>query len=124
MKKVIPVVTFLLMILLSSYVLDVPTQAVEIEAPVLLTMEEMETYFETESLEYYAYMDMETAPEELRQVIREARCRIIFSSSWVADETNGWVLDEDGNVIEELPHFSEIFPEDWEIPTSEEALSH
>lgn len=82
-----------------------------------VTQEQIETYFASESLEYYAYMILEDAPEELKPVILEARKQIIHNSDWVDDELNGWVLDRDGNVIETLPHFHEIFPEDWEIPT-------
>ena len=84
-----------------------------------MTQEQIEAYFESESKEYYAYMILEEAPEELEPVILEARKRIIASSDWVDDELDGWILNRDGNVIETLPHFHEIFPEDWEIPTVE-----
>lgn len=124
MKKFLTAMSFLILILLSVGQLYTPAKAIETEDSVQLTMEEIEAYFETESIEYYAYLDMETADQELRQVIREAQCRIIFSTSWVADETNGWVLDENGNVIEVLPHFSQVFPADWATPTSEEVRSH
>ena len=63
-----------------------------------------------------AYMDINEATPELKQKILQAREEIIFSNSWVSDEVNGRVLDENGNVIEELPHFSDLFPEDWEPP--------
>ena len=82
-----------------------------------MTQEQIETYLASESLEYYAYMILEDAPEELKPMIQEARKRIIESSDWVDDELDGWILDPDGNVIETLPHFHEIFPEDWETPT-------
>lgn len=124
MKKTITVMSFLILILLSVGQLYTPAKAVETEDSVQLTMEEIEAYFETESIEHYAYLDMETADQELRQVIREAQCRIIFSTDWVADEINGWVLDENGNVVEVLPHFSQVFPADWEVPTSEEVRSY
>lgn len=81
-----------------------------------MTQGQIETYLASESLEYYAYMILEDAPEELKPVILEARKRIIHNSDWVDDELDGWILDPDGNVIETLPHFHEIFPEDWEIP--------
>lgn len=67
-------------------------------------------------VEYYAYMDLNLAQEELKPVILEARNRIILGRSWVSDDLDGRILDKNGNVIEEVPHFSEIFPEDWEIP--------
>lgn len=82
-----------------------------------MTQEQIETYLTSESLEYYAYMILEDAPEEIKPVILEARKRIIESSDWVDDELDGWILDRDGNVIETMPHFHEIFPEDWENPT-------
>ena len=81
-----------------------------------MTQEQMEDCFAAEGLEYYAYMILADAPEELEPVILEARNRIIHNSSWVADELDGWVLDPEGNVVEIVPHFHEIFPEDWEIP--------
>ena len=82
-----------------------------------MSQEQLETYFAAESLEYYAYMILEDAPEELKPVILEARKQIIHNYDWVADDLDGWVLDPEGNVVETLPHFHEIFPEDWEIPT-------
>ena len=84
-----------------------------------MTPEKIEAYLEEDGLEYYAYMILENAPEELEPVILEARNRIIHNSSWVDDELRGWVCDRDGNVIEIVPRFHEIFPEDWEIPQVE-----
>ena len=82
-----------------------------------MTPEQIEAYLESETLEYYAYMILEEAPEELKPVILEARNRIIHNCpGWVDDELDGWVTDQEGNVIEVVPHFHEIFPEDWEIP--------
>ena len=63
-----------------------------------------------------AYMDIEKATPELKQKILQAREEIILSNSWVADDTNGRILDKNGNIIKELPHFSDLFPEDWEPP--------
>ena len=63
-----------------------------------------------------AYIDINEATPELKQKILQAREEIIFSYSWVADEVNGRVLDENGNIVEELPHFSDLFPEDWDEP--------
>ena len=67
-------------------------------------------------IQYYAHLNLETAPEMEKSVILEARNRIIFRYSWVADEVNGRVLDKNGGVIKELPHFSDLFPEDWDEP--------
>lgn len=91
-------------------------------------MERMERLFLQNSLEYYAYMVLDEAPEELKPVILEARHRIILSSDWVADDQDAWVKDENGTVIETVPHFSDVFPSDWEIPvekmTEDEKREH
>lgn len=67
--------------------------------------------------ESIAYMSMDEASPELQQQILLEREKIIFSHSWVADGIDARVLDENGNIEEELPHFSDLFPEDWEVPT-------
>lgn len=86
------------------------------------TLDEIEEAFAANGIAYYAYMDLNEVPDELKAIVLEARNRIIFSTSWVADEINGWILDEDRNVLETLPHFSEIFPADWEVPAGPDAL--
>lgn len=63
-----------------------------------------------------AYMDLEQASEEMQAQIIEAREEIIYSQSWVADGLQGYVFNEDGIIVEEVPQFSELFPSDWEIP--------
>lgn len=63
-----------------------------------------------------AYMDISNVDKEAEDEILEARKIIIMNESWVADGLDGWVLDADGNIKEEVPHFSEVFPEDWEVP--------
>lgn len=85
---------------------------------VSLSMDEIEEYLALEDLEYYAYMNLDEARSEIKPVIQEARNRIIFNTSWAADGTNAWVLDEDGNVIEKLPYFSQLFPSDWDMPSN------
>ena len=65
---------------------------------VAIDVEAVEPYFENNSLEYYAYMDIHSADPELIPVILEARNRIIFTHSWTDDEIDGRILDEDGNV--------------------------
>ncbi len=69
----------------------------------------------------YAYMDLETAPEELRETILAAREYVIYhTDGWVADGCYGFVMDvRTGEILEEVPEFHEIFPEDWEIPKEE-----
>lgn len=78
-----------------------------------------EQYLDSEEdIQYYAYLNISTAEEELKPIILVARNTIIHRYSWVADGMNGKVLDKDGNVKREIPEFSELFPEDWEIPVS------
>lgn len=78
-------------------------------------------WYETESLNQLmvAYMDLDQADAEIREQIMIAREKIIYSNAWVADGVNGYVTDTDGNIIEVIPHFSEIFPADWDIPTQD-----
>lgn len=69
-----------------------------------------------EKIEVLAYLSTDEASPEMEKEILSARKEIIFSKSWVADGVKGYVTDENGNIIEELPKFSDIFPEDWAIP--------
>ena len=71
---------------------------------------------EEEDIQYYAYLTLDDADPSLALVIIEARNRIIFRQSWVADGLKGYVHDRNGDVIEEVPQFSDLFPEDWDIP--------
>lgn len=64
----------------------------------------------------YAYMDIATADPSIINLILSARNQIIHSTSWVSDDVNGRIRDASGNVIYELPHFHDIFPDDWEEP--------
>lgn len=83
---------------------------------VTIDVEAVEPYFENNSLEYYAYMDIHSVDPELIPVILEARNRIIFTHSWTADEIDGSILDEEGNAIETVPLFHDVFSADWEVP--------
>lgn len=87
-----------------------------VEHLVEINLEVVEPYFEEQSLDHYAYMDVNAVDTELIPVILEARQRIIAQTSWVDDSLDGWVEDEDGTIIEIVPHFHEVFPDDWEIP--------
>lgn len=71
---------------------------------------------EEKDIQYYAYLTLNDADPSLAPVIIEARNRIIFRQSWVADGLKGYVHDRNGDVIEEVPQFSDLFPEDWDIP--------
>ncbi len=79
--------------------------------------EDAQQRFDEYGLEYFAYMDLDSAPAELHSLILEARSRIIYGSTrWVADGQDAYIKDKDGNIIEVLPHFHDLFPEDWEMP--------
>ena len=67
-------------------------------------------------IQYYAYLDLSTAEESLQPVILEARNRIIFRYAWVADGLDGYVLNENKEIIEVVPQFSDLFPSDWDEP--------
>lgn len=70
-----------------------------------------------EQIESLAYMNLEQSDPVLKEKIISAREEIIFNQSWVADGVSGFIYDELGNIIEEVPQFSDLFPDDWEIPT-------
>lgn len=72
---------------------------------------------ELKQAEYYAYMDLDTAPESLKHDILEARNKIIFSSNgWTQDGVRGYVCNmKTGEIVEQLPQFSELFP-GWDMP--------
>ena len=69
-----------------------------------------------------AYMDLDQANIEMQESILEARKQLILSESWVMDGLQGFVYDENGNIVEEVPQFSEIFPSDWEVPVLDTTL--
>ena len=69
----------------------------------------------TEALKY-AYMDISTADPSTKELILIARDMIIHSTSWVSDDVNGRIGVDNGKIIYELPHFHDIFPEDWDEP--------
>lgn len=107
-------------IALSARFLCLPAKAMSLDSSITSQLQsdspKIEAYFSQNGLDYYAYMDISAASDELVPVILEARSRIISQSSWVADELEGWVEDSDGNIIEIVPKFHEVFPQDWEIP--------
>ncbi len=75
--------------------------------------------------EELAYCDLDEAPdEETRQAILEARNQIIYSTSWTADGSDGYIMQYPSfEVVEKLPEFHDIFPADWEIPKCETSTS-
>lgn len=61
-----------------------------------------------------AYMDLESAPAEIRADILAAREKIIFGDqAWTVNGAVS-IFGRDGT-IQELPEFSELYP-DWELP--------
>lgn len=85
-------------------------QSIEIYVP------EDSVFTDDADVGYYAYMDLETADESLKAKILEARNIIISNSSWTADGVKGYIENREDGTVRELPHFSEIFPSDWEMP--------
>lgn len=71
-----------------------------------------------ESLEFYAYMDLETADIQTQEKILESRNKIIDSQSWVVEGVEGYKRDAHGN-LEPLPQFYDLFPSDWNIPITQ-----
>lgn len=68
----------------------------------------------------YAYMDLNKARSSAqKEEILQARNTIIYSQGWVADDLEGYVSDQNGNIVEEVLPFHELFPADWEIPKVE-----
>lgn len=66
-----------------------------------------------------AYLNLDEASPDMQEEILEARKEIIYNTDWVADGYSGAVIDAyTGEVIEELPHFSEVFP-NWDVPIGE-----
>lgn len=82
----------------------------------ILCVPSLAAYNEDAKMTEIAYMDIDQASEEIQPKILEAREKIIMSQSWVVDGAKGYVYDKDGNVIEEVPQFHDLFPADWEVP--------
>ena len=78
--------------------------------------EEAVVISDLETAAAYAYLDLETASPELADTILAARNTIIYHSTWVADGYKAQIVDvATGEVLEEVPTFSELFP-GWDIP--------
>lgn len=69
---------------------------------------------------YYAYLDYASASALDKERILNARREIIFHESWSAEDTNLYLCDVEGNVIETYPKFYDIFPDEWEMPNFNE----
>lgn len=75
--------------------------------------------YEDLSAEQYAYLDInEITDEALKEKVLESRKQIIYSRDWVADGFIGRVRNMDGEIVRELPNFSEVFP-GWDLPVEE-----
>ena len=75
-----------------------------------------------EDIQYYAYLDMESADKDIRPENLEARNIIIHRQGWVT-EGRAEIIGSDGKVVRELPYFYDLFPEDWDIPVVSTAAS-
>lgn len=64
----------------------------------------------------YAYLDITSAPSNMKQKILDARKIIVTTKDWVADGYTAYIEDENGNLLKKIPAFSEVFP-GWELPT-------
>lgn len=109
-------VKLIMCFLVSAFCLLIPasiTAQSAVEEPPL----NVEEAFKKNNIEYYAYMDIDNADENLREIILEARKQIINSvDGWAADGVEGYVVDSEGNIKEKIPCFHELFPLDWEPP--------
>jgi hypothetical protein len=65
--------------------------------------------------ELYAYLDIAAVSPTAKDIILAARENIIFHNSWVTEGVVGWRYGSDGEIIEYLPQFSELFP-GWDVP--------
>lgn len=65
--------------------------------------------------EAYAYLDYDSAPDELKDKILTARCGIVYSKNarWTVNGQAS-ILNADGTTTE-LPEFSSIYPSDWNL---------
>ena len=113
-KKHLALLAVVLVMALSAYALHFSVGAAPVSTPDY-SIEEIDAFLKEHGEEYYAYMILEETNEALHPIILEARWRIISGESWVDDDLNGYIEDENGNIIEIVPHFHDIFPADWEI---------
>ncbi len=80
------------------------------------TQDQRDESMHLEEAEALAYLDLDSAPDEMKERILEARRTVIFSTSWVADGFSGCVQNvKTGEIIRTLPTFSELFP-GWDMP--------
>ena len=63
----------------------------------------------------YAYMDYNSASDEMKELILDSRSSIVYSSDvmWTVDGQVG-ILNDDGTTTI-LPEFNEVFPSDWNL---------
>ncbi len=81
----------------------------------MITVEKsVDTADEMEEARRYAYMDLESATPEEAEKITEARRKIIFNESWIADGFTGYIVNMQTGEKTPVPSFSELFP-DWDI---------
>lgn len=92
---------------------EIPAVVIPLEAETYNTPKENKALEEAEA---YAYIDLDTASDELRKKILAARETIIYSKSWAADDHPSYIQNVITGESVQLPFFSELFP-GWDIPT-------
>lgn len=74
---------------------------------------------QTSFIEKIAYMDIDRASLLDKAKIIEAREELIYNETWVADGFTAYIADSNGNVIENVPEFSDLFPSEWTVGITE-----
>lgn len=72
-------------------------------------------------VDYYAFLNLDSAEDSLKPVILEARRMYIERvagaiGGLAADGVYGEEIAPDGTVVCVIPQFHELFPEDWDYP--------
>ena len=69
-----------------------------------------------DDIQYYAYLNLDTASPSDQIIILAARNQLIYRQSWSANGASGRILRPDGTLEQELPQFYSLFPLDWDPP--------
>lgn len=107
--------------LLLAFCMAFPVSAKEVAADANPAEVQAEEEFDVDALiaeaSKLAYQDLKSASPEMQEKILEARAQIMYNTDWIADGCEGGTFDiKTGEILSTLPHFSEVFPEDWEPP--------
>lgn len=66
----------------------------------------------------FAYLEMDSVTESMKEIILDSREKIIFNTTWTIDNSC-WTYDSNGNRVD-LPDFYDLFPSDWEVPAKQD----